>query len=217
VIRNAIRTQPFDHPDPGYRKLLRDFFPQPPRTIIGAAGRFSPEKGFDQLVDAAALVVQADPDVGFVVFGDGPLREDLVRKIAEKGLESKFILAGFRTDLERFLPHLDLLALSSFTEGLPVVVLEAFAAGVPVVATAVGGTPEVVTQGETGYLVPPGQPPELARQILQLVPDDVGRKKMGLRGRERVKEHFTFEAQSLQYQQLFEELVKKRSRVCKTG
>jgi glycosyltransferase involved in cell wall biosynthesis len=75
-----------------------------------------------------------------------------------RDLEGRFVLAGFRTDLERFLPHWDVAVLSSFTEGLPVIVLEAAAAAVPVVATAVGGTPEVVEDGRTGYLVPPRRP-----------------------------------------------------------
>ena len=121
-------------------------------------GRLSPEKGFDLLVEAAALVVREHPRVGFLLCGDGPERPALARRIAEHGLEGKFVLAGFRTDLERLLPAWDLAVLSSHTEGLPVAVLEALAAGVPVVATAVGGTPEVVEDGVSGYLVPPGGP-----------------------------------------------------------
>jgi glycosyltransferase involved in cell wall biosynthesis len=209
VIRNAIRSDPDGHPEPGYRTLLDGFFPKPPRIVVGGAGRFSPEKGYAKLVEAAAIVTRADPGVGFVLFGDGPLRGDLVRQIAGLGLEGRFILAGFRTDLEQFLPHLDLLAQSSFTEGLPVVVLEALAAAVPVVATAVGGTPEAIVAGETGYLVPPGDSQALAQRILDLARDDVRRKDMGRRGRQYARDHFTFEAQSLRYQRLFEGLVRK--------
>src|SRR5262249_61331736 len=107
----------------------------------GAAGRLSREKGFDQFIDAAALVRRQHPDTGFVLFGDGPLRERLAKRVAERELDGAFVLAGFRADVERFLPFLDVAVLSSHTEGLPVVVLEAMAARVPVVATAVGGTP----------------------------------------------------------------------------
>src|SRR5207244_3581755 len=122
------------------------------------------------------------------------------------GLGDRVILAGFRGDLDQLLPALDLLVLPSFTEGLPNVVLEAFAARVPVVATAVGGTPEVITDGVSGYLVPAGDPAALARRILDVVRDDQGRRAMGRHGYERVQAEFTFEAQAQQYQKLFASL-----------
>jgi glycosyltransferase involved in cell wall biosynthesis len=210
VIRNAVAADAFAEPDPAYGDRLRHFFTRPPRRIVGAAGRLSPEKGFDQLVEAAGLVLRQDPDVGFVQFGDGPLRDMLARKIEAKGLEDRFRLAGFRPDLARYLPHLDVIALPSFTEGLPVVLLEAYAAAVPAVATAVGGTVEVIEEGKSGYLVPPGDPAALARRILDILRQDATRLAMGWRGQRRVREHFTFSAQSAEYQRLFEELVRSR-------
>jgi glycosyltransferase involved in cell wall biosynthesis len=207
VIRNAIDPAPYEHIDHSYRRRLEALFPVPPACIIGAAGRLSPEKGFDQLIQAAARIVQVERDAGFVVFGDGPLREDLTQQIVSHGLQDRFILAGFRTDLEKWLPHFEVAVLPSFTEGLPVIVLEAFAAGVPVVATAVGGTPEVVTEGRSGYLVRPGDPVALAERVVQLLHSSELRKAMGQRGRERVRREFTFAAQSEQYQQLFEKLL----------
>src|SRR5205807_10286971 len=131
----------------------------------------------------------------FVLFGDGPLRDRLQHDIALAGLGGRFVLAGFRGDLDGLIPHLDLLALPSFTEGLPNVVLEAMAAAVPVVATAVGGTPEVVAEGVTGWLVPPGDPSALARRVVDGIRGEKGRA-MGQRGRERVAAHFTFAAQA---------------------
>ena len=106
--------------------------------IVGAAGRLSPEKGFDVLIEAAARVIDLDPTVGFVLFGDGPCKPALMEQIGSLGLTGSVVLAGFRNDLDRFIPQLDLFVLPSYTEGLPNVVLEACAAGVPVVATAVG-------------------------------------------------------------------------------
>lgn len=212
VIRNGVRFRETIDPDATYRRLLHSFFPQAPARVVGAAGRLSPEKGFGQLVEAAALVARDDADVGFIHFGEGPLREDLRRQIAARGLERRFILAGFRTDLEKFLPHFDLAVLPSFTEGLPVIVLEAFAAGVPVVATAVGGTPEVVEDGVSGFLVPPGEPAALAARIRAALADEVRRRAMGACGRQRVREQFTFDRQSEQYQELFERLTRRRQR-----
>ncbi len=210
VIRNAIAAEALSKPDPVDSSRLREFFAVPPERIVGAAGRLSPEKGFDQLVEAAAIVGRANPGVGFVLFGDGPLRGALAQQIISRGLQGRFILAGFRTDLERFLPHLHLLALPSYTEGLPVILLETLAAGVPVLATAVGGTPEVIEDGVGGYLVPAGDPPALARRILDVLRDETGRRALARRGRERVGNEFTFEVQSAAYQRLFENLAGKR-------
>jgi len=184
VIRNAIGDEAFAAPEPAYASLLGEYFSKTPKRLVGAAGRLSPEKGFDQLVEAAGLVLKQDPDIGFVLFGDGPLRARLASQIADKGIGRRFILAGFRTDLAKFLPHLDLIVLPSFTEGLPVILLEAFAAGVPAVATAVGGTGEVIQEGQSGYLVSPGDPRALAGRILEMFRDETRRKAMGEHGRQ---------------------------------
>jgi glycosyltransferase involved in cell wall biosynthesis len=207
VIRNAIAAEAFAAPDPAYAVTLRQFFQTTPKHIIGAAGRLSPEKGFDQFIEAARLVIAQGPDAGFVLFGDGPLRAALARQLAAAGLTERFILAGFRADLGKFLPHLDLMVLPSFTEGLPVVLLEAFAAAIPAVATSVGGAPEVIEEGKSGYLVPPGDPQALARRILDMLRSESARRAMGEHGRLRVKEQFTFAAQGVLYQNLFERLV----------
>ena len=207
VIRNAVRTENLQSPDSDHEGKLRALFLNPPRWLVGAAGRLSREKGFGVLITAAAEVIRSCPDVGFVLFGDGPLCAELEYLVADSGLSNKFVLAGFHPDVTRFLPHLDLVVLPSFTEGLPVIVLEAFAAGVPVVATAVGGTPEVVVDRVNGFLVPPGDPVALASRILDVLGLGGARKAMGERGRDRVRAEFTFEAQALRYKQLFQELT----------
>jgi glycosyltransferase involved in cell wall biosynthesis len=211
VIRNAIDLAQFDNSDPSYRQKMQSWFAQPRTCIITAAGRLSPEKGFDRFIAAAALVAQHDPGAGFVLFGEGPLREALTRQIAECGLTGTFMLAGFRGDVQRFLPWCDLAVLSSWTEGLPVIVLEALAAGVPVVATAVGGTPEVVHDGINGYLVPPGDSATLARRIRDVLRDEPARRIMGEQGRQLIREQFTFAAQAREYQRLFEQFVGSRA------
>src|SRR5262249_23568641 len=147
-----------------------------------SAGRLSPEKGFGDLIDAARLIGSANPEVRFAIFGEGRLRADLEQRIAAAGVQEKFILPGFRDDLDRLLPGADVFVLPSYTEGLPNVILEASAASVPVVATAVGGTPEVVRHGETGYLVPPRRPEMLAEHIGILLRDESLRRRMGQAG-----------------------------------
>jgi glycosyltransferase involved in cell wall biosynthesis len=206
VIRNAIDVAAFKPPDPGVRESLLKLFPVRPQRIVVAAGRLSPEKGFDVLIESAARLAQRRPAVGFLIFGEGPLRDALTRKIAERGLLGQFVLAGFRPDLERVLPACDVAVSSSHTEGLPVVVLEEMAAGLPVVATAVGGTPEVVQDGVTGHLTPAGDPVGLAGRVANLLASPQMARAMGRAGRRRVEEHFTFAAQGEKYLQLFRRL-----------
>jgi glycosyltransferase involved in cell wall biosynthesis len=184
--------------------------------LVGAIGRLSPEKGFDVLLESAAIVLEACPGAGFVLFGDGPLHATMVRRIAQLGLQEHFVLAGFRGDLDRWMPGFDVTVLPSFTEGLPNVVLESLAARVPVVATAVGGTPEVIDDGTCGFLVPAGQPRSLAQRLLELLGDASLRQRMGNCGHQKVCDDFSFEAQARQYQSLFETLVPARSRIVRT-
>ena len=209
VIRNAVQAERFDRVDPADRHVLEAMFPRSPERIVGSAGRLSREKGFGILVEAAGIVARSDPGAGFVHFGDGPLRETIRRRIEQLGLEERFILAGLRDDLDRFLPHWDLSVLPSFTEGLPTVVLESYAAGVPVVATAVGGTPEAVSDGVDGYLVPPGDPDALARRILDVLMLGDERIAMGRRGRDRIRAEFSFESQADRFRQLCEGLANR--------
>jgi glycosyltransferase involved in cell wall biosynthesis len=207
VIHNAIHASRFENPNLIYKERLRRLFPKPCTRMVGAAGRLSPEKGFAILIEAAQELARSDLGIGFVLFGDGPLRAKLSRRIVSAGLAKTFILLGFRHDFDSFLPFFDVLALPSFTEGLPNVVLEAFAAGVPVVATAVGGTPELVEDGANGYLVPAGDAKALARRIMDVLSFPANQRAMGQEGREKVTREFTFEIQARQYRRLFEELI----------
>jgi len=214
VIRNAVSLEKFGRTDPEFRSELESLFPSlkeqasPRFRIVGAAGRLSPEKGFENLIEAAALVVKELHNVGFVIFGEGPRRAELTRLIADRKLQDSVVLPGFRGNLHDYLPHFDLVALPSYTEGLPVIVLEAFAARVPVVATAVGGVPEVIEEGISGLIVPPGNPKQLAQKIAALLRDDEKRQAMGQRARQRVEDHFTFAGQSAIYQRLFQQLAR---------
>jgi glycosyltransferase involved in cell wall biosynthesis len=206
IIRNATRTSIREIPAEDGKRELRALFPAPPRHIVVSAGRLSPEKGFGDLIEAAKLVGDADADVGFAIFGDGRLRDELQHKIDGLELQKRFILPGFRHDLERLLPWADVFVLPSYTEGLPNVILEASAAAVPVVATAVGGTPEVVRDGETGYLAPPHDPETLAERIGILLAGETLRRHMGQAGREFVESQFTFPAQAQEYLRLFDDM-----------
>lgn len=212
VIHNSARLEAFANPpDPADRDRLEAFFPPTPAAaspttspgpIVLAAGRLSRDKGFHLLIEAARRVAPAHPHARYVLFGQGPERDNLQRQIDKSGLHDCFVLGGFRNDLDRLMPWADLLVLPSFAEGLPNVVLEAHAAGVPVLATDVGGTAELVADGQTGLIVPPGNVFALTAGLQALLADAPRRQRMGQAGRQRVRAHFTFAAQARAYVQL---------------
>ncbi len=206
VIRNSARLGAFEQDASTARERLRRFFRGEVSHVVLGAGRFSPEKGFGVLVEAAARICQANPTAGVVLFGEGSLRDELERRITQLNLSGRVVLPGFRTDLDSLIGGADVVVLPSFTEGLPNVALEASAAGVPVIATAVGGNPEVVADGETGFLVPPGQPDAIAAKVNELFGAPATRTRLGTAGKHRMRELFTFDAQAKAYLQLFHTL-----------
>src|SRR5262249_24404371 len=136
----------------------------------------------------------------------GACKQALSQQISMLGLTGSVFLAGFRNDLDRFISQFDLYCLPSYTEGMPNVVLESCAAGVPVVATSVGGTPEIIEDGVSGMLVPPGDPDTLATKILDALECEEQLRELGFQARQRVLEEFSFTAQAERYLDLFERL-----------
>ncbi len=207
VIQNAIDASRFGSPDAAIRREMEELFPVRPERIVIAAGRLSPEKGFEDLIRAARQVVDRMPTTGFLLVGDGALWEDLEEAVQAHRLEQNFVLAGFRSDMDRLMANADLFVQSSHTEGMPNVVLEAGACSVPIVATAVGGTGEVVEDGRHGRLVPAQRPAELARCILEVLADPEHARDMAAEARRRIVSEFTFPAQAQAYRRLFDECL----------
>jgi glycosyltransferase involved in cell wall biosynthesis len=137
--------------------------------LVISVGRLSPEKAHAHLIEAAALMHDGGVDAHFALVGDGPESERLARAAAARGLRERVHLMGHRSGVAALLRGADCFALPSLTEGLPNAVLEAMAMGLPVVATAVGGVPELVADGETGTLVPPAAPSAMANALTRLL------------------------------------------------
>jgi glycosyltransferase involved in cell wall biosynthesis len=169
-----------DHLDPRFRESLG--FPAN-SFLIGCIGRLVAIKDIGTLIDAVALAVPSLPSLGLAVVGDGPERESFRRHAAARGVGDRVAFTGWRRDLPAVYAGLDAVALSSRNEGTPVALIEAMAAGRPAVATSVGGVPDVVEDGVTGFLVPPGDPPRLAAALVRLAGDPVGRARMGIAAR----------------------------------
>jgi glycosyltransferase involved in cell wall biosynthesis len=178
--------------------------------LVLSVGRLSAEKGPRDLVEAARLVTNERPDVYSVVLGDGRERARLERQARRLALNERLVFAGFREDARRLIAQADVLALPSLTEGLPNVVLEAFAAGVPVVATGVGGVPELVRDGENGWLVPPADAGGLASALVAALSDPDERARRGAAGQALVRGRYTFAAQAAQAAEVFREVLSRR-------
>jgi glycosyltransferase involved in cell wall biosynthesis len=181
--------------------------------VLGTVARFDYPKGHKFLINAAPGIVREFPNVRFVFVGDGPLRNDVERQINQLGLNDYFVLLGFRRDVKQILGLFDLFILPSLSEGLPNAVLEAMACSNPVVATAVNGVVEVVKDGETGYLVPPKNPYDIARAVIRILKSPATMKEMGTRGRERVAHHFSVEQQISKFEQLYLSLYEQKQRL----
>jgi glycosyltransferase involved in cell wall biosynthesis len=184
---------------------------QPAGPVLGSIGRISPEKGHLDLVEALALVAQRGHRVSAVFIGDGPSKAAVIERVRALGLEQQVYLPGYLADPQRFLEDLDLMVLPSHTEGLPNAVLEALAMEVPVLATRVGGTPEIVTDGETGRLVPPKAPEAMAEAILEFLADREGWRAMAVRGREVVESEFDFTVRTRRLEAIYTELMEART------
>jgi glycosyltransferase involved in cell wall biosynthesis len=161
--------------------------------IVGNVAALVPHKGQRHLVEAALHVLPQVPDARFVIAGEGELRPSLERQIKEHHLEKHVLLAGFRPDVLSVHKAFDVFVMSSVTEGLGTSLIDAMACARPVVGTRTGGIPEVVVDGETGYLVPPRDHDAMARAIIALLKDEGLRTRMGTAGLARARTLFSAE------------------------
>jgi glycosyltransferase involved in cell wall biosynthesis len=196
VIRNGLDLNRFG-PHGADGSLHRELgFPER-APLVGMLARLEHKKGFEDFLDAAARVAASREDVRFLVIGDNGLanrreyRRQLEARAARLGLGRRVVFMGFRMDVPYLLSQLSVSVLPSLSEGLSNTLLESMAAGVPVVATRVGGNPELVEDGATGWLVPPGDPAAVARAVHSLIEDADLAASFGRRARERVAEQFS--------------------------
>ncbi len=211
TIVNGVESGNTVSVDPaGKTRLRHEAGATAAETVIGTVGRLHREKGLDVFLEAAAEVLVSRPETRFVIVGSGPDRAALESLSDTLGIASNVALLGERSDVTNLLSAMDLFVLSSPEEGMPNVVLEAMAAGLPVVATGVGGTPEVVADGKTGLLVPPGDPPRLAGAITTMLADPDRMRMMGREGLRRVRECFRIETMVERTEELYEEVLSEK-------
>ena len=162
--------------------------------VVLSVGRLVPLKGLEYLLDAWVSVVREAPDAVLVIVGSGSLEAELRARASALELDRHVVFVGFRTDIPALLARAHTFVLSSLWEGLPMSVVEAMAARRPVVATAAGGTPDVVSDGITGLLVPPRAVAPLAEALRQVLADDVLAARLATGGWRNVQTRYTLEA-----------------------
>jgi len=173
--------------------------------LVGVIANIRAPKGHEHLIRAAAQVVRRFPRVRFLAAGEhqAGLSERLRDLVAELGLSAHFTFLGFRPDVRNILAALDVLAIPSTNEGFPLIALEAMSARKPVVATRCGGVDEIIRDGETGYLVPVGDPAALAERICAIFESRSAANAMAQAGAARVEKLFSHEAMISQYERLY--------------
>jgi L-malate glycosyltransferase len=147
--------------------------------VVGTVANYLAQKAYPDLFAAARTALDAEPRLRFVAVGQGQLEAEIRAEHGRLQLGERFRLLGYRPDAVRVLAGCDVFTLASRYEGFPVALMEALALGRPVVVTAVGGIPDAVTDGQEGFLVPPGRPEQLADAILRLARDTELRNRMG--------------------------------------
>ena len=224
---------------PGRGRVLYDGIPIPDRSrarddresvrrdlgipaavpVVGMVARVAPQKDFPTLIQAARRVLKARPDTRFVVIGDTATSAanrdhyaDVLARADSAGVRESFLFTGQRTDVERFYGAMDVFVLSTHWEGLPLVILEAMAHGLPVVATGVDGVPELVVEGETGFLCDHEDAECMAKRVIGLVDNPELARTLGEASRRRVEADFSAESFERRVTRMYEAIVPSHRR-----
>jgi glycosyltransferase involved in cell wall biosynthesis len=208
LIHNGIDTKLFHRRCVEEKRTIKQEYDLPlDKPIITSVANLRHPKGHTYLIQA--LHELNNENFLTLLVGDGSLLDELEEKVKELGLKPhvRFMGSRDRKDIPRILAITDIFVLPSLSEGLPTAVIEAMAAACPVVATAVGGTGELIIDGETGFLISPRDPKALAEKMELLLRDYELREKMGQAGAERAKEQFSIDRMVREYEALYSKLI----------
>jgi glycosyltransferase involved in cell wall biosynthesis len=185
------------------------------RPIVAMIGRFDRyQKGHQYFIEAAKIINGRMPEVNFLIVGgavndeEEKFKKELENKVQELGLSERVIFTGFYPDLIYLLSNIEVVVIPSLYEAPSAVALEAMAMKRPVVASNVGGIPEVVIDGETGFLVPPKNPEAIAEEVTFLLKNPQRAEEMGEKGYQRIKSYFTLEKMAREHEKIYESLLK---------
>jgi glycosyltransferase involved in cell wall biosynthesis len=214
IIRNGVDLTRFNEPIDG--DAIRHDLGLPARTpLVVVVSRLTRLKGLEQLIEAAAVLKQRHKDARFLIVGETapsqrPYLDELKKRAVEQGVADRVLFTGLRSDVPALLAAADVSVMPSLSEALSNVLLESMAAGAPTVATRVGGTPEALTDGHTGLLVPPAEVQPLARAISQLLDDRALAAHLGRAARQFVRQHLSVQRMVSATEQLYSELLARK-------
>lgn len=189
VVRSGIEIEAYRDVEVDRERLRAGLGIPAPALVVGSVGRLSEQKAPLDLVRAFAHLARVRDDAHLLMVGDGPLRDEVERRVAELGLAGRVHLTGIRRDVPALLRAMDIFALTSRWEGLPRVFPQAMCAGLPIVATDVDGAAEIVVPGENGWLVEVDDVEGFGTRLVELASDAGARARLGARGRARVEEY----------------------------
>ena len=199
IINNAVNFVDDNKcmKDPDLLNIAKDNF------SLVAIGRLSPEKGYDVLIKALAILRADINDINLTFIGDGPQRKELEKLTAFLNLRDNVTFAGYRESARQYLEYFKIFILSSYTEGLPITLLEAMHAGVPVIATSVGGIPDVIESGQNGLLVSAGSPEGIAAAVRMLYEDEQCRETIINNARKTIDNNYSCSRMAALYDKVY--------------
>ncbi len=210
VIHNGVKLPRDSRPERQSCRLELGI--KPSEILVGMVSSLHrPIKGVSYFLDAIPRIIEAKPSARFVIFGHGFGHSGEENALREKAkslqIDRHLLFAGFRPDIDRCYAAMDVFVMTSLSEGLSIALLESMSHALPVVVTAVGGNPEVVVEGETGFLVPARQPAVFADRVIRLLRDPELRAAMGEAGRRRIEENFLIGQAARCYLEVYEDVL----------
>jgi len=178
------------------------------KFVVIHVSNFRPVKRVQDIIEAMTLIIKKEMDIQLLLVGDGPERHAAEVMVTERNLNGHVRFTGFRRDIPSLLRCSDALVLSSESESAPLTLLEGMSSSLPVIATKVGGIPEIVSDGENGFLVSPKSPEEIAEKIIMLKGDGELRNRVGLAARRTVLKMYTADKVVSMYEQVYRESLR---------
>lgn len=203
VIYNGIDLDEFTNRLIPREEAKRELGLSPETPLVGTLSNLRPVKAVDIFIKSAFVVSKRFPEAKFLIVGEGPQRRDLETLVERLGMKDRVIFAGGAEEVFPYLCAFDIGVLSSSSEGFSNSILEYMLAGLPVVASGVGGNPEIIDEGENGYLVPPGEPQPLAERIMALLEDERLRSEFGEKARLKITENFSLKRMIAEFERCF--------------
>lgn len=211
VIHNGVNTERF-RPMRLSLSLKHAFGIPAPAPVVGVIANLAARKGHRDILNAAEAILRQIPETCFAFIGrDEGMQRELERMAKSAGIRDSIIFAGQQSNIPEWLSIIDIVVSASLEEGMSNALLEGMAAGKPLVATRIAGTPEIVIDGITGLLIPPGEPDALAEAILQMLRNRNLREKMGSAGHQRARELFQIERFVTNTEAFYRALIPQKS------